>query len=211
MQPGISLGLQNVGALAGLGGTAPQYQQNTALSSIPGGATGLPSWIDSKFGANQPAPKTTPLARHDYNTPVQPVKKSHDLDFFSGLFEELRKEGANEDFIQGMMKEAFDFSPYVEGVKDFFKPQLKSDRHNILPFLSNRHLGALGGLVGGKLLSDSAGLEGISGLALPALGALGGYNMLPRVMNNIKDAPGTGVNAVHPLAKAYNQKHPVTL
>jgi hypothetical protein len=185
-------------------------------------------FLDNLFGTRQAQPKSSPqptaaLGQHDYNSPVVPLgKAAHELDYFAGLFDQLRKEGANEDFIQGMMKEAVDFNasfkPYTEGVKNFFSLDggtdstgLPMDRHNILPFMSNRHLGALGGVIGGKMLADSAGLDGASSYILPALGMLGGYNGLPRLMNHYKDAPGTGVHSVHPLVKAYNKQHRISL
>lgn len=105
----------------------------------------------------------------------------------AGFVDMLRKEGANEDFILGFLKEA-----------DVNANDLPEDRHRILPFMNNQMTGALGGAMLGNLVSNEMDLDGVPGMILPMLGAYAGYSHLPSLMNNLKDPAGIGANATHP-------------
>jgi hypothetical protein len=141
---------------------------------------------------------------------------------WKGFEVELRKQGANEDFIMGMMKEANDSaardgSHILSKLKDILRGSqtpddtgLAADRHPIIPGLANKWLGLAGGAGLGALLRGETGLEQ-TGVLLPALGAMAGHHFLPHIMNRWKDAYGTGANQINPGTIALNKSHPINI
>lgn len=176
--------------------------------------------------ANQPRPPGPPGP-----APLRTVKQgSLAPDYASvwtGLLEQLVKEGANEDFIAGMCKEAEGsdllargmraFQPALDKVKqlalDFASPiddsGLAMDRHRIVPFLSNRILGGLGGAAAGAAAANELGFDGVGKYLLPAIGGVAGGTHLPNVMNRWKDVYGVGLNKIHPGVADFNMAHPI--
>jgi hypothetical protein len=140
---------------------------------------------------------------------------------WKGFVAELKKQGANEDFIAGLMKEANDAAysagvPLIEKLKEILKGSqamdstgLPANRHHIVPGLANKWLGMAGGAGLGAMMGGELGIDGPVGAALPLLGAFAGHRYLPHVMNSWKDSYGTGVNQINPVAAAYNSAHPV--
>ncbi len=122
------------------------------------------------------------------------------LKAWEGFREQLVKEGANEAFIEGMLKESDDM--------------LNNDRHRIVPFMSNSMLGTGGGALLGSAISrglsdDDDDGPGISSILLPMAGAVAGQHFLPKLMNSWKDSYGVGANAGNPLTAAHNKANPV--
>ena len=85
---------------------------------------------------------------------------------------------------------------------------LQQDRHRIVPFMSNRATGAIGGALLSMLIAREMGLTGAAGMVAPILGGIAGYNYLPEMMNKWKDPYGTGANQMNPFAAAYNRANP---
>lgn len=142
---------------------------------------------------------------------------------WQGFVRELKKQGANEDFLLGMMKEAeekaaFDGSHILEKLKGVLKGSQMPDstgeaanRHPIIPGLSNKWLGLAGGAGLGALLGGELGVDGPIGALLPIAGGFAGHHYLPQLMNRWKDAYGSGVNKVHPGIAALNRSNPLTI
>jgi hypothetical protein len=85
---------------------------------------------------------------------------------------------------------------------------LRGDRHRVVPFMSNKATGAIGGALLAMLIAREMGLEGGAGLIAPILGGIAGYNYLPEMMNKWKDPYGSGANRMNPFAAAYNRANP---
>jgi hypothetical protein len=142
---------------------------------------------------------------------------------WKGFVAELQKQGASEDFIMGMMKEAeekaaFDGTHIMDKLKEVLKGSQMPDatgeaanRHPIIPGLANKWLGLAGGAGLGAMLGGEMDLDGPLGVAIPALGAAAGFHYLPQMMNRWKDAYGSGVNQVHPGTAALNRSNPLPL
>lgn len=86
---------------------------------------------------------------------------------------------------------------------------LRADRHRVVPFMSNKATGAVGGALLAMMMAREMGLEGPAGFLAPVLGGLAGYHYLPELMNKWKDPYGSGANQMNPFAAAYNRAHPV--
>jgi len=137
---------------------------------------------------------------------------------WNGFTKELRKQGANEDFIAGMVKEAEGLGAAVNpiSIKGSINtpptPATQSNQaaHQVIPHIDNKWTGALGGSMLMGLLANQLGLEGPAAWLLPVLGGLGGHHFFPKLMDSFKDAPGTGVNKLHPEAVKINQQTPLT-
>jgi hypothetical protein len=110
----------------------------------------------------------------------------------AGFIDMLEKEGANEDFILGFLKEA-----------ELTYTDLPEDRHRILPFMNNQMTGAIGGAMLGNLVGNELDLDGVPGMLLPIMGAYAGYSHLPSLMNKFKDPAGQGANAIHPAVSNF--------
>jgi hypothetical protein len=126
---------------------------------------------------------------------------------WAGFFEELAKQGANEDFILGMMKEAEESEDHSRAALD--STGLPMDRHRIVPFMSNNLTGSMAGGLAGGAVSSELGLGSLGSMILPALGALAGHHYLPHLMNRWKDSEGTGLNRISPIAANYNSQQPL--
>jgi len=129
---------------------------------------------------------------------------SHSPEIWAGIFEELKKQGANEDFIAGMMKEAEDLSQ-----PELDRYGLNADRHRVVPFMPNKLTGAMAGGLAGGVMSNELGLDGLSSYILPVLGAFAGNHYLPHLMNRWKDPEGTGHNSINPMAAHFNNMQPL--
>jgi len=207
--------------------TMPAAQQaafHTALGEAP--HTGAPVQP-----TNQPTVTVPVQPRPQGVNPLKQVKQGSLVpdytSVWSGLLEQLVKEGANEDFIAGMLKEAEGsdflskgietFQPALDKVKqlvlDFANPVddsgLFMDRHRILPFMSNRILGGLGGAAAGAAVANELGFDGVGKYLLPAVGSVAGGIHLPNVMNRWKDNYGEGLNKIHPGVADFNMAHPI--
>ena len=162
--------------------------------------------------------------------PLQPRKITHNSQktaevetAWKGFVSELRKQGANDDFIEGILKEAsekaaFDGVSTWSKIKDVLKGSQAPDstgapanRHPIVPGLANKWLGGLLGMGLGHMVNNEIGPDGPLGLALPILGAYAGHKYLPHVMNRWKDAYGSGVNQVHPGVASMNRQNPISI
>lgn len=159
-----------------------------------------------------PAPAPAPIPQQPQaatvnQVPLQP-KQGAEL-VWGGFFEELRKQGANEDFILGMMKEAAEAEDQSRDALDY--TGLPVDRHRIVPFMPNNLTGSMAGGLAGGAVSSELGLGGLGSMVLPALGALAGHHYLPNLMNRWKDSEGTGLNRISPISAAYNSQQPLGL
>jgi len=147
-------------------------------------------------------------------------------EIYGYFVEELKKQGATEDFILGMEKEARENPmPNVQlshrknwednpmGNVRLNKPEydggLDPDRNRIFSGINNNMLGAGGGAMLGGIISSELGLKGLPGLALPAVGLLAGHHFLPQMMNSWKDGLNVGANAVSPVLANFNQANNV--
>ena len=142
---------------------------------------------------------------------------------WTGFESELKKQGANEDFILGLHKEAEDSAalagvPVMEKLKEILKGSQAPDvtgsaanRHHIIPGVANKWLGMAGGAGLGAMMGGELGTQGMMGMALPALGAAAGHHYLPELMNKWKDAYGTGVNRVNPGVAALNRMNSINI
>jgi hypothetical protein len=146
---------------------------------------------------------------------------------WEGLLSQLIKEGANEDFIAGMLKEAESpewlgkamsaFSPAADKIKHLLSelnPEdssgLHIDRNRIVPAISNRLLGGLGGALAGGIAANSLNLDkGAGRYLMPLAGGLAGGAYLPELMNKWKDAHGTGLNSINSGVADFNKAHPL--
>jgi hypothetical protein len=81
------------------------------------------------------------------------------------------------------------------------------DRHRILPFMSNKGTGAIGGALLAMLIANHMGYQGPMSWMIPILGGVAGYNYLPQMMNKWKDPYGVGENSISPLAAKQNQQY----
>jgi hypothetical protein len=177
---------------------------------------------------NLNVPKPIPANTTSAPQPVQPNKTASHEDYeliWQGVFDQLRKEGANEDFLEGMMKEAFDLGGFVQPIAKAIKPAgdyLKglssptditgelTNRHQIIPNVDNRLLGGILGAGGGLGLANLLGMdEGAGKFIFPAIGGLLGSGGLSSAMNHWKDQPGFGHNKVPLLTGAHNKLHPL--
>jgi len=177
---------------------------------------------------NLNVPKPIPANTTSAPQPVQPNKTASYEDYeliWQGVFDQLRKEGANEDFLEGMMKEAFDLGGFVQPIAKAIKPvgdylkELSSptditgeltNRHQIIPNVDNRLLGGILGAGGGLGLANLLGMdEGAGKFIFPAIGGLLGSGGLSSAMNHWKDQPGFGHNKVPLLTGAHNKAHPL--
>lgn len=144
---------------------------------------------------------------------------------WNGFTKELRKQGANEDFISGMLKEAEETAAAdplgassipplpnqsINTNPAAALPKAPNTQHQVIPHIDNKWTGALGGGMLMALLSRHMGLEGPAAWLLPVLGGLGGHHFFPKLMNSFKDAPGTGIHKIHPEAVKINQSNPLT-
>jgi len=101
----------------------------------------------------------------------------------------------------------------AKGGKSWFKDITSSltpadDRNQIFPGLGNQYVGAAGGALLSAILGSQLGLEGPASWLVPLLGGAAGYHYLPKLINQWKDAPGTGTKAMSPGAAAANQSNP---
>lgn len=181
---------------------------------------------DDKYAASratQPAPSAELVQQS-----IQPNKTASHEDYeqvWQGVFDQLRKEGANEDFLLGMMKEAFDLNGFVQPIAKAIKPvgdYLKglssptditgelTNRHQIIPNVDNRLLGGILGAGGGLGLANLLGMnEGAGKLIFPALGGFLGSGGLSSAMNHWKDQPGFGHNKVPLLTASQYRANPL--
>lgn len=127
---------------------------------------------------------------------------------WNGFVEQLEKEGANQSFIQGMLKEAVDEVKNVtpatqpttqmpsatEPRNDLPGTQPSEKAHSILGGIPNKYSGALGGGLFALLGANMLGLKGPMKWMLPVLGGAAGYKFFPHIMNLAKDRMGEGVN-----------------
>jgi uncharacterized coiled-coil protein SlyX len=86
---------------------------------------------------------------------------------------------------------------------------LQGDRHRILPFMSNKTTGAVGGALLSMMMAREMGLTGPAAFLAPVLGGLAGHHFLPQLMNKWKDPYGSGANEMNPFAAAYNRQNPI--
>ena len=132
---------------------------------------------------------------------------------FDGFVEQLKKEGANQAFIEGFMKEANQPAPAPQGMPSR-KNVMNQNRHNVVPGMNNNILGLGGGLLLGALANnmfddDDDEPSPIRSIGMPLMGALLGHHYLPQLMNSWKDSYGSGVNTGNPLTAAHNRNFPV--
>jgi hypothetical protein len=86
---------------------------------------------------------------------------------------------------------------------------MQTDRHRILPGVSNQTTGAIGGALLSMMMAREMGLSGPAAFLAPVLGGLAGYHFLPQMMNKWKDPYGSGANQMNPFAAGYNRQHPL--
>jgi hypothetical protein len=85
---------------------------------------------------------------------------------------------------------------------------LQGDRHRVVPFMSNKTTGAIGGALLSMMMAREMGLSGPAAFLAPVLGGLAGHHFLPQMMNKWKDPYGSGANQMNPFAAGYNRQNP---
>ena len=204
---------------------APAQPPASNFQPIKSTAFSTPAKLDIGTGGGAPTqPNINVPAPH----PIQPSKTASHEDYeqiWQGVFDQLRKEGANEDFLMGMMKEAFDLNGFVQPIANAIKPvgdYLKglsnptditgepTNRHQIIPNVDNRLLGGILGAGGGLGLANLLGMdEGAGKFIFPAIGGLLGSGGLSSAMNHWKDQPGFGHNKVPLLTASQYRANPL--
>jgi hypothetical protein len=83
----------------------------------------------------------------------------------------------------------------------------QTDRNRVVPFMNNQFAGGMGGWLLGSVIAQRMGLQGLPAWILPLLGAIAGKNMLPQMMNRMRDPYGYGANRINPAAALVNQQY----
>lgn len=204
--------------------------KSTAFSTPVKLNIGTGGGAPAQSNINVPAPSPTNTTSAPQSIQLNKTASHEDYEqIWQGVFDQLRKEGANEDFLLGMMKEAFDLNGFVQPIANAIKPMAHAassylkglssptdttgeltDRHQVIPNVDNRLLGGILGAGGGLGLANLLGMdEGAGKFIFPAIGGLLGSGGLSSAMNHWKDQPGFGHNKVPMLTSAHNKAHPL--
>ena len=199
----------------------PQAKAPQQVAPVPAPAPVNPQAIQTpKFqGKTAPAVQQAPK--------VKKMAADNAL-VWEGLLAQLVKEGANEDFIAGMLKEAespewlgkamASFGPAADKIKHLLgelNPEdssgLHIDRNRIVPAMSNRLLGGLGGALAGGIAAHQLALDkGMGKYLMPLAGGLAAGGYLPGFMNHWKDAHGEGLNSINSGVADFNKANPLS-